>query len=706
MRPTLLDPFFASIRSLDGVGPKIAAALAKSLNHGMSKGKNGSGNEPRLVDLVHRLPISLIDRRHRPAIAEAHSGEIATFELHIDRHLLPEKQHLPYRVVAHDETGEITLVFFRAQKTWLEQQLPVGAQVHVSGKVEWFHGRAQMVHPDYMMGADASDHLPLIEPVYPLSAGLSSKSLMRIMQGALKRLPPLPEWQDEALRQREHFPTYHEALLQLHQPSDPHVMAPTSAARRRLAYDEFLAGQLALGLVRHKIRAKQGVARPAGGAFLSVLLAHLPFALTSAQHQAWAEISSDLAAPQRMLRLLQGDVGSGKTIIALLAAAQAIDSGAQAALMVPTEVLARQHEASLAPLLARVGLESVVLSGREKGRIRAEILQKIASGAAKFIIGTHALFQEAVYYHNLGFAVIDEQHRFGVQQRLELAQKGSATDMLVMTATPIPRSLVLAAFGDMDVSQIREKPHGRKPVTTALMPFERLEYLLERVHAACERGDKIYWICPLVEESDRLDLTAAQARFRALEQRFGNRVGLVHGKMNAGEKDANMAAFATGAVQILVATTVVEVGVDVPDASIIIIEHAQRFGLAQLHQLRGRVGRGDRPSSCILLYKEPLTFAAKARLKMMRESQDGFHLAEEDLRLRGEGELLGTRQSGVPGFQLAMLEEHGDLLEMARQDARLILTRDSDLCTNRGKALRLLLYLFRQNDAIKLLHAG
>jgi len=700
MRPTLLDPFFASIRSLDGVGTKLGSLLTKLLDRGNIL------SEPRLVDLAHFLPSSFIDRRHCPGIAKAQAGEIVTLSLHIDRHLLPEKRSSPYRVIGHDETSEISLVFFRAQKPWLEQQLPIGKQIYVSGKIEWFHGQAQMVHPDYMIPITEKDALPWVEPIYPLTSGLSSKTLSRIIKAALKRLPPLPEWQDEALIQREYFPPYHDALLQLHQAQVPDVTLPTSAPRRRLAYDEFLAGQLALGLVRHKVRSTSGLSRPANGHSQRCILTHLPFDLTAAQTKAWGEISKDLAAPQRMLRLLQGDVGSGKTILALLAAAQTIDSGGQAALMVPTEVLARQHLASLTPLANKAGLKIACLSGREKGRTRAEILQIIADGTAHLIIGTHALFQESVRYHNLGLVIIDEQHRFGVEQRLELAQKGASTDMLVMTATPIPRSLVLAAFGDMDVSQIREKPPGRKPITTALVSLERMGDLLTRVQAALLRGDKIYWICPLVEESDMLDLTAAEARFDSLQKHFGASIGLVHGKMTAAEKDANMAAFAQGHTRLLVATTVVEVGVDVPDASIIIIEHAERFGLAQLHQLRGRVGRGDKASSCILLYKEPLTLNAKARLKIMRETQDGFRIAEEDLRLRGEGELLGLRQSGSPSFQLAMIEEHGDLLEMARQDTKLILSRDPDLTTPRGRALRLLLYLFRRDDAIKLLRAG
>lgn len=702
MRPTLLDPFFTPINSLSGVGPKVAVLLAKLLDI------DSTQDTPRIVDLLQLMPHSVIDRRQRPGIAFAVDGAISTIEITIDQHLVSPSTHrqLPYRVIGHDETGEITLVFFHAQQSWLKKQLPEGERVIVSGKVERFNGRLSMVHPDFIVPVSKSDQLPLLEPVYPLTAGLSGKTLARTMQQALDRIPILPEWLDENLLNEFVFPSFGIALRRIHTPVDPADLSADSPSRKRLAYDEFLAGQLALGLVRQKTKKLIGKSNPLKGTYTQKLRHVLPFTLTKGQEQAIAEISHDLTSQEAMLRLLQGDVGSGKTVVAFMAMAQIAENNGQSALMAPTEVLAQQHFATIAPLAHSIGLETILLTGREKGKNREKILDDIANGKTAIIVGTHALIQESVVYHNLALAIIDEQHRFGVHQRLGLLAKGNRPDMLVMTATPIPRTLVMTAFGDMDVSHLKEKPVGRKPVTTAILPVERLHELLDRVDVALKRGDKIYWICPLVEESNVLELTSVEDRFNNLHSQFGDIIGIVHGKMSGTEKDAAMQAFKDGKTRLLVATTVIEVGVDVPDASIMIIEHAERFGLSQLHQLRGRVGRGVKQSSCILLYKGPIGKIANARLNVMRQTQDGFRIAEEDLRLRGEGELLGTRQSGLPVFHIADLAVHEDLLSVARKDAKLILEQDPHLTSDRGHALRLLLYLFRQDGAIKLLRAG
>ena len=702
MRPSLLDPLFAPATSLEGVGPKVVALLEKVTPADVAE------RELRVGDLLFVLPHSLIDRRNRPEIAFAAEGAIVTLEVTIDRHQPPPrgKGAMPYRVFAFDETGEIALTFFHAKGAWLENALPVGARMLVSGRMEWFNGRPSMVHPDHMVPADKADDLPLVEPVYPLTAGLSPRVLRRILAQTLARLPALPEWQDAELMRRQSFPDFAGALKRLYEPADALDVSLDNPARRRLAYDELLAGQLSLALVRARVRRMSGRPLVGDGRHVSAIRAALPYSLTRGQEQAVAEIDADLARPERMLRLLQGDVGAGKTVVALLAMARAAEAGGQSALMAPTEILARQHFATIAPLAAKAGLVARVLTGREKGRERAEILSGIADGSIDFVIGTHALFQESVAYRNLVLAIVDEQHRFGVHQRLSITAKGDAPDMLVMTATPIPRTLVLSAFGDMDVSRLTEKPAGRQPIQTVTLPVERLMELVERIGKAVRDGQKAYWICPLVEESEEVKLMAAEDRAKSLREVFGPLVGLVHGRMKAAEKDEAMRAFKESETRILVATTVVEVGVDVPDATIIVIEHAERFGLAQLHQLRGRVGRGDKASTCVLLYEGPLGETAKRRLSVLRETEDGFVISEEDLKLRGEGELLGTRQSGTPGFQVARLEAHGDLLEIARSDARLVLERDPDLTSPRGEALRLLLYVFGRDEAVRLLRAG
>ncbi|MGB3389875.1 MAG: ATP-dependent DNA helicase RecG [Pseudaminobacter sp.] len=702
MRPSLLDPLFVPITSLAGVGPKIAELIEKVIPADLSVRKARTG------DLVFVLPHSVIDRRNRPGIALAPNGAIVTLEVTIDRHQPPPRgnKSVPYRVYAFDETGEIALTFFHANAGWLEKSMPIGAEVVVSGRMEWFNGRPSMVHPDHIALAGEADSLPLVEPVYPLTAGLSGKVLRRAIGQALERLPSLPEWLDADVMRRQTFPAFADALRRLHSPADPLDVSPDSAAWRRLAYDEFLAGQISLALVRATVRRAHGRPLVGDGRRIEAIRNALPYSLTRSQSEALAEIDADLQKPERMLRLLQGDVGSGKTVVALLAMARAVEAGGQAALMAPTEILARQHFATIAPLAAKAGLRTTVLTGREKGRERNDILAGLESGAIDLVVGTHALFQETVKFRDLALVVVDEQHRFGVHQRLAITAKGEAPDMLVMTATPIPRTLVLTAFGDMDVSRLTEKPAGRQPIRTITLPLERLDELIGRIGEAVAEGQKIYWICPLVEESEEVKLMAAEDRFASLKLTFGNALGLVHGRMKGAEKDEAMRAFKEGETRILIATTVIEVGVDVPDATIIVIEHAERFGLAQLHQLRGRVGRGAKASTCVLLYQDPLGETAKRRLSVMRETEDGFRISEEDLKLRGEGELLGTRQSGTPGFQVARIEMHADLLETARDDARLLLARDPDLQSERGQAIRLLLYLFGRDEAVRLLRAG
>ncbi|WP_182421911.1 ATP-dependent DNA helicase RecG [Aureimonas sp. ME7] len=702
MRPIELDPLFASVSTISGVGPKLSALLNTLV------AVPGSENGARVRDLLFHLPSGLIDRRRRELVADAPPDTLVTLELRIERHIVPsrEARNQPTRVVGRDASGEIALTYFRAQPQWLEKLLPIGEIMLVSGKVEWFNGRASMIHPDFVGRLEDEASLPLLETVYPLTAGLTSRVMRRSVESALERVPTLPEWIEPGVLARERFPAFQPALTQLHKPAEPLDLDPKQSAYRRLAYDELLASQMALALARERVRRQKGRRLGGDGRLRQKVEASLPFKLTEGQSQAISEIHADMAEPMRMLRLLQGDVGAGKTVVALLTMAAAKESGAQSALLAPTEILARQHFAGLSRFCEAAGLSILLLTGRDNGRVRAAKLAAMANGEVDIIVGTHALFQDDVAYLDLGLVIVDEQHRFGVHQRLSLTRKGQAPDLLVMTATPIPRTLVLAAFGDMDVSRLYGKPAGRKPITTVAMPFERLDDIISRTRQAIEEGEKIYWVCPLVEETEKSELTAADERAEVLRQFFGERVGLVHGRMSGDEKDRAMAAFKSGETRLIVATTVIEVGVDVPDASIIVIEHAERFGLSQLHQLRGRVGRGDKPSSCVLLYKAPLGETAKARLAIMRETEDGFRIAEEDLRLRGEGDLLGTRQSGMQAFRIARLDEHADLLEIARDDARLLLLQDKDLSSTRGQAIRSLLYLFGKDDAIKLLRAG
>ncbi|MDE2372998.1 MAG: ATP-dependent DNA helicase RecG, partial [Hyphomicrobiales bacterium] len=605
-----------------------------------------------------------------------------------------------------DDTNTLTITYFNARKDYLEKLLPEGALRYVSGTVTLYDGHLQMLHPDRVVDEAGLAKLPPIDPIYPLTEGVHPNSLRKAIDAALERVPDLPEWQDAGWRERNGFPGFADALRAVHRPAAPEDLDPQNAAWSRLAYDELLAGQLALALLRGHRRKRPGRGSAAEGRLRARIAAALPYSLTPSQARAVGDIIADLAQPNRMLRLLHGDVGSGKTVVALLAAATVIEAGRQAAFMAPTEILARQHYATIAPLAAAAGIRLAILTGRERGRERPDILSALAAGDIDLLVGTHALFQDDVVFHDLALAIVDEQHRFGVHQRLALTRKGEAVDLLVLTATPIPRTLVLTYFGDMDVSELREKPAGRQKIDTRALPLDRLAEVIEAVKRALDDGRRVYWVCPLVEESETSDLAAAEERHTELNKRFGDIVALVHGQMRAADKDRAMARFAEGSARILVATTVIEVGVDVPEASVMVIEHAERFGLAQLHQLRGRIGRGSELSTCLLLYKAPLGPTAKARLAILRETDDGFRIAEEDLRLRGEGDVLGTRQSGLPGFRLARLEVHGKLLNAAREDAKLMLNRDPKLNTPRGMALRQLLYLFARDEAIRLLGAG
>lgn len=692
MRPEILFSLFQPVTGLRGVGPRVAAAMERL-------------GVQRVIDLLWLLPTGVVDRSYRPALEDAEPGRIITAEVEVTEHRQGRGRQ-PYRIFATDGTATLAMIYFHPRKDWLQRVLPEGSRRIISGKLEVFNDQLQMPHPDHVADPARGETIPTNEPVYPLTAGLAGKTLRQGVEQAVQMAPDLPEWQNDAWVKSREFPLWTGAVRTVHAPGHENSGAD-GLARARLAYDELLANQLALSLVRRSLKRRGGRTISGTGRITGPLRETLPFRLTEAQELALEEIVADMASPHRMLRLVQGDVGSGKTVVALLAAAIAAEAGLQSALMAPTEVLARQHARSLEAMAGSSGLRIACLTGRDKGATRNEILAGLAAGTIDLLVGTHALFQEGVDFADLGLAIVDEQHRFGVHQRMMLTDKSKQpADILVMTATPIPRTLAMTAYGDMDVSRIAERPPGRKPVDTRVLPAERIPDVIERLRDVLTRGERAYWICPLVEETEESPLAAAEARHRELEAVFGDRAGLVHGRMKPEQKDAALQDFAEGRTSLLVATTVVEVGVDVPEATIMVIEEAQNFGLAQLHQLRGRVGRGERPSTCLLLYRAPLGETARKRLKTMRETEDGFRIAEEDFHQRGAGELLGTRQSGLPQMKLAVLERDHELLAAAHDDARLILETDPDLKSTRGEALRVLLYLFERDAAIRYLRSG
>ena len=693
MRPQSLFPVFADVTTLKGVGPRVSEALGRAMG-------------TRIKDLLLTPPSGLIDRSHSPKISDAKTDEICTFTVTVGTHMVPSNRNRPYRIRVFDETGDMTLTFFKARGDYLRRTLPEGSERIISGKTEVFNAELQMTHPDYVLAPENADELPLYETLYPLSAGLSQKVARKAVMGALQKLPTLPEWLDEAMLKQQDWPSFHEAIIRLHAPEHPVDVKVDAPPRLRLAYDELLAKQLAMALVRENTRRAKGRPLVATGQYVDDLLKGAPFKPTGAQTHAFAEISADMTSPYRMARLLQGDVGAGKTFVAAMACAQAAEAGAQVAMMAPTEILARQHAETLKAMLEPVGLTVEAITGRDKGKPRKALATGLSEGYIDVVVGTHALFQDSVEFKDLGLVIIDEQHRFGVHDRLKLTEKGHKPDLLVMTATPIPRTLALTAYGDLDVSKLDEKPAGRKPIETRILPLQRLDDVIDGVGRAIKKGDQVYWVCPLVEDSELIDLSSVEDRHRQLTAIFGNRVGLLHGRLSAQEKEAMSQAFKREDYDILVATTVIEVGVDAPNATIMVIEHAERFGLAQLHQLRGRVGRGDKQSTCLLMYKGPLSVNGKARLEIMRQSEDGFLIAEKDWELRGSGDLLGSRQSGLPNYKLADLDKHKSLLETAVQDARLLAQTDPALTTPRGEAARNLLYLFEQDFGIALMKAG
>ncbi|WP_164658747.1 ATP-dependent DNA helicase RecG [Tropicibacter sp. Alg240-R139] len=693
-RPEALFPLFAGLETLDGVGPKTAQLLAAL-----------EIETPR--DVLFSLPYAVVDRRRRDTIKGADLPGTLTVTVTVDSHRPARNRGGAYRIHVHDAQMDFQLVFFHARSDYLDRVLPQGAERVVSGKLELFDGMAQMVHPDHILPVNEAGDIPEFEPVYHLTQGVTQKTAYKAAQSALARAPELVEWIDPAHLEREGWPGWVTAMDAAHHPQGLDDVSPFSSARMRLAYDELMAHQMTLALARQRERKTRGIVSVASGVLQSKVLNKLPYRPTGAQARAIEEIAADMASNERMNRLLQGDVGSGKTLVAFMALLVAVEAGGQGVMMAPTEILARQHLEALQPLAEDSGVVLELLTGRDKGAERRAKLAALERGDIQILVGTHAVFQADVIFNDLRLAIIDEQHRFGVRQRMELAKKGVGADVLVMTATPIPRSLSLAQYGDMDVSILDEKPPGRKPIKTAVISTERMDAVVGRLHEAIDDGRQCYWVCPLVDESELVDLTAAEERFKRLRAILGEGVvGLVHGQMPPAEKDAAMAAFQSGETKVLVATTVIEVGVNVPNATIMVIERAEIFGLAQLHQLRGRVGRGDAESTCLLMYQAPLSETGRKRLEVLRETEDGFRIAETDLQMRGAGDLIGTAQSGLPRFRIADLERQASLMAVAQSDARALLAADPDLSTDRGQAARVLLWLMKQDQAIRLISVG
>ncbi len=682
-----LLPLLQPVTTLRHVGPALAEKIVRV-----------AGGD-RVLDLLFHMPESYLDRRHRPRVIDARPGTLATLSVEIVSTEQPSAKGRPWRVLCRDESGFIELVYFARPS----QVFAPGQGFIISGRIDQYGDRLTMPKPDHMVPAGSAGLVPGIDPVWPLTAGLFPSQLRNALRQAIDLVPGLPEWHDPALMRREAWPGFRDALRAVHLPTE----MPGDKPRARLAYDELLAHQVAMAWTRTRNRTRPGRAVLGSGQHRAEAFRRFGHTPTGSQIQALAEIDRDMQAPRRMLRLLQGDVGSGKTLVALMAMLSAAEAGHQAALMAPTEVLAKQHHRVLSRLSpVPVGL----LTGSVKGVERRRMLGGLATGRLPIIVGTHALFQDAVEYHDLALAVIDEQHRFGVEQRITLGKKGERTDVLVMTATPIPRSLLLTQWGEMEISRLTEKPAGRQPIRTTIHSLATLDGVIDGVARALDRGERVYWVCPMVNENELTDLAAAEARFAALVERFGPRpdirVGLAHGQQEGWVRDRALAEFAAGDIRLLVATTVIEVGVDVPEASIMVIEHAERFGLAQLHQLRGRVGRGAAQSFCLLLHEDGLTETMRRRLTLLRDTEDGFVIADEDFRLRGGGDLLGKRQSGLPGYRLADLEQHDGLLRVASRDAEVLLHHEPDLKGRRGPAVRLLMQLFGRKEAVRTLESG
>ena len=685
MRPKILYKLFSNLETIKGIGPKNAKLIERLC------GKY-------LLDLILHRPIAYIDRRNSPKIKDLSNNSIVTLILKVDGHTPSFNKRMPYKITCSDDTGQLNIVYFNLRGPYLKKMFPIGSKKVVSGKVEEFNGIFQMTHPQHIADESNLDSVKKIECVYPLTAGISSKIIQKSINSSLAIIDDLPEWIPNDYLQKNNWTSWKKSIYEMHNPNELKE-DKEDIYLNRLVFDELLSQQLTVRLIKNKISKLKGNTIKPNGSLLESLKNHLSFELTDDQNQAIKEISKDQSSPNKMLRLIQGDVGSGKTIVALHGMIQCAENSKKSILMAPTEILAEQHYNTIKFFADKLKLSCALITASNKKNHNYE---------SDILIGTHALFQDKVSIDNIGLIVIDEQHRFGVHQRILLNEKaGNECDILLMTATPIPRTLELASYGDMDITKIVQKPKNRKPIITKSINLNKIESLKEALIKKLKQREKIYWVCPLVDESDKMDLQSVNQRVLDIQKYYKDfNVEMVHGQMKQEEKNKIMDNFKNFKTQILVATSVIEVGIDDPDATVIIIENSERFGLSQLHQLRGRVGRGTKQSTCILLFDGPLTENAKKRINVMKETNDGFKIAEEDLSIRGAGEILGTRQSGLPNFRLTNLNVHKSLMSQAREMAIKIVEKDPELSSDQGKSLRLLLHLFNNQVAIDYLKSG
>ena len=685
MRPKILYKLFSNLETIKGIGPKNAKLIERLC------GKY-------LLDLILHRPIAYIDRRNSPKIKDLSNNSIVTLILKVDSHTPSFNKRMPYKITCSDETGQLNIVYFNLRGPYLKKMFPLGSKKVVSGKVEEFNGIFQMTHPQHIADESNLDSVKKIECVYPLTAGISSKIIQKSINSSLAIIDDLPEWIPNDYLQKNNWTSWKKSIYEMHNPNELKE-DKEDIYLNRLVFDELLSQQLTVRLIKNKISKLKGNTIKPNGSLLESLKNHLSFELTDDQNQAIKEISKDQSSPNKMLRLIQGDVGSGKTVVALHGMIQCAENSKKSILMAPTEILAEQHYNTIKLFADKLKLSCALITASNKKNHNYE---------SDILIGTHALFQDKVSIDNIGLIVIDEQHRFGVHQRILLNEKaGNECDILLMTATPIPRTLELASYGDMDITKIMQKPKNRKPIITKSINLNKIESLKEALIKKLKQREKIYWVCPLVDESDKIDLQSVNQRVLDIQKYYKDfNVEMVHGQMKQEEKNKIMDNFKNFKTQILVATSVIEVGIDDPDATVIIIENSERFGLSQLHQLRGRVGRGTKQSTCILLFDGTLTDNAKKRINVMKETNDGFKIAEEDLSIRGAGEILGTRQSGLPNFRLTNLNVHKSLMLQAREMAIKIVEKDPELSSDQGKSLRLLLHLFNNQVAIDYLKSG